>query len=149
MRPMRWMKETTKGRVRVQPRLDAELVKRLEAVSAARVFSETAVMQRLDDLNREIELTRRDVAVLMEAFALWTNVWFAHNPNVTEEEQRAAHASAEKRYQQFVIQVREQFAAGKRFSDELQVDEVAAAVDFVEIDGGAADDPSAAGTWVP
>jgi hypothetical protein len=126
-----------RGRVRLQPYVEASLAQRLAALCAARGVTETAVVQealrqhlegtsdamlllrRLDRLGRELGRVQRDVEILSEAFGIWVKLWFAHTPSVAEDARRAARASAEARYAQYVQHVTEQYARGSRFVDDL------------------------------
>jgi hypothetical protein len=142
-------KTVRRGRVRLLPRVPAELAERLSAVCASTNATETAVIEaalrkhldgtsdrtllfrRLDRLDRMIERSRRDVELLSEAFAIYVQLWLAHAPPLSEEERKAARKVAETRYGQFVEHISKQFSGGHRFLDDLPREVIA---DDAELD---------------
>jgi hypothetical protein len=131
-----------RGRVRLTPYVDAPLAQRLVAVCAAHGVTESALVQaallqyldrtgdstlvlrRLDRLGRAHARTQRDLELLSEAFATWVKLWFAHTPNIPEDQKPSARSSAQSRYKQFVAHLAEQFSQGTRFLDDLPREEV-------------------------
>jgi hypothetical protein len=130
-------KTSRRGRVRLQPYVDASLSRRLDAFCAAIGASESAVvhaalvqyldrtgdwtlvMRRLDRLGRAGARTQRDLEFLSEAFGLWVKLWFAHTPTIPEDAKPSARISAQGRYEQFIAHLAEQFSQGGRFVDDL------------------------------
>ena len=147
-------RKTIRGRVRIHPRIDATLARRLTALSAARKLTETAlvedalrqymdgtrdatlILRQLERIFRELERSHRDVQLHGEAFAIWTKSWFAHTLPMPEDGKRAARLLGETRYKQFVAHVTEQFAAGKRFLDDLPREQLADEEELAELAGG-------------
>jgi hypothetical protein len=85
----------------------------------------TLVLRRLDRLGRALEQAHRDLQLLAEGFAVFVRIWFAHMPAIPEDQRRAARASAESRYKQFVEHVVQQFSGGQRFIDNLPHESIA------------------------
>jgi hypothetical protein len=130
-------KAVRRGRVRLLPYVEAPLADRLDAFCAATAATESAVvaaalrqyldgtsdatllLRRIDRVGRAAARHQRDLELLSEAFAVFVRLWFAHTPTVPEEGKRAARASAESRYRQFVEHVAEHFSGGHRFLDDL------------------------------
>jgi hypothetical protein len=131
------MKGLYRGHVRLQSYVEPELAQRIDRFCAASGVSESAlvkssvcqyldgtsdatlVLRRLDRLGRALEQAHRDLQLLAEGFAVFVRIWFAHMPAIPEDQRRAARASAESRYKQFVDHVVQQFSGGQRFIDDL------------------------------
>ena len=77
------------------------------------------LLRRLDRLGRALERIHQDLELLCESFAVFVRLWFAHTPNIPEDGRRAARASAESRYKQFVEHVSEQYSGGRRVPRRL------------------------------
>ena len=77
------------------------------------------LMRRLDRLGRAQDRVQRDIDLMMETFAIFVKLWFAHTPAVAQESKRAAQSAAETRYRQFIEYVGQQFAGGHRFIQDL------------------------------
>jgi len=132
-----------RGRVRLQSYVEPELAQRVDRFCAASGLSEsmlvrssllqrldgtgdvTLMLRRFDRLGRAQERGDRNVQIMLEAFALFVQLWFAHTPNLPEDAKRAARMSAESRYRQFVEQVAERLTGGRRFLDDLPQERLA------------------------
>jgi hypothetical protein len=142
----------TRNHVRHQPYLGPEDSKRLIEYCAATNTTEsgvvrealrrywadaptdaTLIMGRLDRVQRAQTRTQRDLELLTEAFAVFVKFWFAHTPSVAEGSHKAARTMAEARYKQFVDYVSSQFAAGRRFLEDLPQDMVADESELAEL----------------
>jgi hypothetical protein len=126
-----------KQRTRLHPYVDTAVAERFARFRATHGLTESAavqaamcqfldgttdaalVMRRLDRLGRATERSHRDNEVLSLAFTLWMKLWFAHTPNVAEDAQPFAKASAEARHREFLQHVAEQYSGGHRFIDDL------------------------------
>jgi hypothetical protein len=137
------MKGLYRGHVRLQSYVEPELAQRIDRFCAASGVSESAlvkssvrqyldgtsdmtlVLRRLDRLGRALEQAHRDLQLLAEGFAVFVRIWFAHMPAIPEDQRRAARASAESRYKQFVEHVVQQFSGGQRFIDDVPHESIA------------------------
>jgi hypothetical protein len=138
-------------RRRIQPYIDVALAEQLEmycgaagitesaAVQAAlrqyldRTSDATLILRGLARLGRAEERTKRDVAILTEAFGTWVEIWFAHTPNMAEELKSLARRSAARRYAQYVEHVSRRFAGGHRFIDTLPQEPIAEAAELTRL----------------
>jgi hypothetical protein len=130
-------------RVRVQSYVEPELARRIVdrvettgATESGMVRSSllqyldgqsdaTLVLRRLDRLGRALTRLHRDVEFHSEAFSVFVLRWFAHTPAVPEDRRKAVLAAAEARYRQYIDDVVQQFAGGRRFLDDLPQESVA------------------------
>ena len=76
----------------------------------------------LDRHTRSLAKVARDVEILQEAFAVFTKLWFAHTPRISESERESAQTFAEGRYHQFCEYVGRQLGAGHAFVDDVASD---------------------------
>jgi hypothetical protein len=131
------MKAIRRGHVRLPSYVEPDLAQRIDRFCAASGLSEstlikssicqyldgtsdlTLVIRRLDRLGRAFELFHRDLQLLAEGFAVYVRLWLAHTPLIPEDGRRAARASAESRYKQFVEHVVQQFSGGERFINDV------------------------------
>jgi hypothetical protein len=134
---------TKPARIRLHARISPQTSKRLREHCAARGISSragleaaiteylddigdpTLLMRRLDRLGRAIARTQRDTEIFMESFMVFAKLWFAHTPPVAEEHKRAAQASAEARYKQFVTYVNDLLSRGHRAFDDFPREPIA------------------------
>jgi predicted DNA-binding protein len=130
-------------RVRLQPYVDAPLAQQLAAYSAAtgkttsfvvqaalrqyldRTDDKVLVLQQIAGLRRGWNQTHRDLAIHMEAFAIYVKLWFAHTPQIPDSAVDYARRTAESRFAQFQDYVVEQFQGGRRFVDDLPREAIA------------------------
>jgi len=82
----------------------------------------TLLLRRLDRQQRSQGRLQRDVDILMEAFAVYVQLWYSYKPNLKGKEREAAMASGSYRYQQYVDYVARQYGGGHRFVDDLAKD---------------------------
>lgn len=68
---------------------------------------------RLKNINRDIDLARRDLEVLLESLALFVRHQLMVTASVPESD-KAAIAIGQERFERFVAQVGRQLAAGRR-----------------------------------
>ena len=125
--------------------VEAALKQYLDGVSDVTLF-----LRRLDRLGRSTERVHRDLSVLMEAFSVYAQLWFASTPQVPESEQEAAKRQAAARFRRFVEFVAQQIAGGHRFVDDLVKDQplAAAAPDAAAVETRG-QEPRATGTEGP
>jgi hypothetical protein len=79
----------------------------------------TLILRRLDRLGHGVERLHRDVEFLSEALGVFVQAWFSHTAPLPPERERAARASGEARYRQFMDIVVQRFTGGARFLDDL------------------------------
>ncbi len=129
-------------RARIYPYVSGKVEKRLERYCDGSGVTQSAVVEaalrqhldgtsdrtllfrRLDRLGRAVARAQRDLELQAEAFAVFVKLWLAHTPSVAEEARSAARQTAEGRYRQYVKYVAEQFSGGKRFVDDLPLEEL-------------------------
>ncbi len=134
---------TKQARIRLHARISPQTNKRLREHCAARGISAragleaaiteylddvgdpTLLMRRLDRLGRAVARTQRDTEIFMETFMVFVKLWFAHTPAVADEHKRAAQASAEARYKQFVGYVNDLLSRGHRAFDDFPREPIA------------------------
>ena len=96
------------------------------------------LMRRFDRLGRAQERLQRDLELMMETFATFVKLWFAHTPSVAQDSKRAAQSSAERRYRQFIDYIGQQFAIGHRFVQDLPHETLADPVELSSAASGEA-----------
>jgi predicted DNA-binding protein len=109
------------------------------------VSDRVLIMKRLDRLARATERTHRDLQILSVAFGVFVRSWFAHMPGVPQAERKAAQTAGESRYRQFMDYVAEQFAAGKRFIDDLPQERIADDAELASLTQAQTEAPAKAG----
>lgn len=83
------------------------------------------VLRKIDRQTRSIERMDRDVKALSEAFSVFVQVYFAHTPEIPEDEKQIAQHDARSRYLKFLDYVAEQISSGHTLVDDLVKDSVA------------------------
>jgi len=78
-----------------------------------------SVLKQLQRQSRSIMKVDNQVGVLAEAFSLFLQFWFAHTPELQDEEKSAASLDAKRRYHDFVTFLVKRIGTGSRFSDEI------------------------------
>jgi predicted transcriptional regulator len=104
-----------------------------------------AVLRRLDQLSKEINALKRDVAVATEMVSLFVRYYLTVTPPLASSEHQAARTLGKERFQMFVTQIGRRIASDRRLvSDDLE----SIAVNDPDLFAVAADDkarPSNAG----
>lgn len=154
------------ARARVHARVAREVAERLVSYCRATRTTERAVVEaalrqyldnasdmtlllrRHDRLGRAHARSHRDLEILSQAFATFVRLWFSHTPPVPQDARKTAQTSGEARYRQFTSYVAEQFAAGKRFIDDLPQERIADERELASV-AQAAEDASAERTAAP
>jgi hypothetical protein len=120
-------------RTRIHPYVTPDLARRLVAYSAAKGFTDSAVVQaaleeyldggekdnvviirRLDRLGRAAIRLHRDVEVLSEAFAVFVRIWSAYAPKLSQVEWDEARRRGAKYYESYLEALSAQLASGSR-----------------------------------
>lgn len=94
---------------------------------------EAAFAKRLDQLDRRLARTERDVGIGIESLAVFIRFWLATTPALPEPLAQAARAMAGERYDAFVTALGRRLAKGPRLRHEIP--------DDVSIDGKGAEAP--------
>jgi hypothetical protein len=77
------------------------------------------LLKRLDRLQRALGRMERDLAMFAEAFSVFVQIWFAHTPQIDEDEKDASKRQASDRYNQYVDFVATKLTSGHRFIDDM------------------------------
>ncbi len=130
---------TTK-RQNIHPYLSPELFRRFKLYCKQKGVTETSVVEaalnqyldetsdlvlilkKLDRIGRGVNRIDNQVNISAEAFGLFLQYWFAHTPEIAEEEKALANADAKRRYRAFIEYLTNRLGAGSRFTDELVKD---------------------------
>jgi len=75
---------------------------------------EAEVSRRLDRLSRQFHRFERDLAVSVEATALFIRYWLMLTPSIPDDFQAAAQARGRERFASFVKMLAQRLAAGRR-----------------------------------
>lgn len=111
---------------------EAAIVSFLSPDAAER--QEAAFARRLDRLGRQMERLERDVAISVEALALFVRFWLTATPTLPEQAQAAARAKGTERYDAFIEALGRRLAKGPTLLHEVSLD--------VPTDGSQANAPS-------
>ncbi|KAA6230472.1 hypothetical protein [Chlorobium phaeovibrioides] len=130
---------TTK-RKNIHPYLSPELYQRFKSYCKQKGVTESSVVEsaltqyldekcdlalilkKLDRIGRGVNRVDNQVNISAEAFGLFLQYWFAHTPEIAEEEKSLANADAKRRYRSFIDYLTQRLGAGSRFTDELVKD---------------------------
>jgi predicted DNA-binding protein len=129
-----------RARFQLRPRVPLELARRLKSHATATATTEsaiteraieqyldgtsdhTALMRRLDRIERQYVRSRRDTHILAESFAAFVQLWYAYTPELPEDARDRARRSSARRYEQFLQLVAERLGHGRPFLDDLAKD---------------------------
>ena len=90
---------------------------------------EAAITRRLDQLDRRMTRTERDVSISVEMLAVFVRFWLATTPALPEPAAQAARAKAGERYDQFVTALGRRLAKGPKLHQEIAEDVIPLADD--------------------
>ncbi len=77
------------------------------------------LFRRLDRHTRSLERLQRDLDIMLEAYSVFVQLWFAHTPALPPSQQEGAKLEAWERFQKYTAFVAKQIASGKRFVEDL------------------------------
>src|SRR6266446_2679710 len=80
---------------------------------------EAAVVRRLDRLTRQVERLERDLAVSVEATALFIRYWLTVTPSIPEDFQVVAQATGRDRFASFLQMLGQRLATGQKVFQEI------------------------------
>jgi Lon protease-like protein len=83
---------------------------------------EAAVVRRLDRLTRQVERLERDLAISVEATALFIRYWLMVTPSVPTDFQAIAQAKGRERFASFLQMLGQRLATGQRVFQEVSGD---------------------------
>ena len=130
-------------KLRLSVYLDPAVMKRLTEYAARRdqprsLIAETAIesflspdaaerqeavlTKRLDQLDRRVARTERDVGISVEMLAVFVRFWVATTPALPEPAAQAARAKTNERYDQFVTALGRRLAKGPKLRQEIPED---------------------------
>lgn len=129
-----------RARFQLRPRVPLDLARRLKSYAASTATTEsaimeralaqyldgtsdhTALMRRLDRIERQYVRARRDTHILAESLASFVQLWYAYTPELPEEARARARRSSARRYEHFLQLVAERLGRGRPFLDDLAKD---------------------------
>lgn len=80
---------------------------------------EAAITRRLDQIDRRVQRTERDVGIATETLALFVRSWLTSTPALPEAMQREARAKGIQRYDAFVEALGRRLARGPLLRQEI------------------------------
>jgi ribbon-helix-helix CopG family protein len=83
---------------------------------------EAAVVRRLDRLTRQVERLERDLAVSVEAMALFIRYWLTVTPSIPEDFRVVAQAGGRDRFASFLQMLGQRLATGQKVFHEVAAD---------------------------
>jgi predicted transcriptional regulator len=83
---------------------------------------EAAIAKRLDQIDRRIARTERDVGICVETLALFIRFWLTTTPPLPEPAAQAARAKAGARYDNFVAALGRRLNQGPKLRQEIPED---------------------------
>jgi predicted transcriptional regulator len=83
---------------------------------------EAVIARRLDRIDRRLDRLERDLAVSVEAMALFIRYWLMITPSVPDDFQAVAQAKGRDRFALFLEALGQRLATGRRISNEVSAD---------------------------
>jgi hypothetical protein len=83
---------------------------------------EAAVVRRLDRLTRQVERLERDLAISVEATALFIRYWLMITPSIPNDFQAFAQTKGPERFASFLQMLGQRLATGQRVFQEVSAD---------------------------
>jgi hypothetical protein len=83
---------------------------------------EAAVVRRLDRLTRQVERLERDLAISLEATALFIRYWLTITPSIPTDFQAVAQVKGRERFASFLQMLGQRLASGQRVFQEVSGD---------------------------
>ncbi|MFN5040051.1 MAG: CopG family transcriptional regulator [Bradyrhizobium sp.] len=87
---------------------------------------EAVVAKRLDQIDRRLARTERDVGISVETMAVFIRFWLTTTPALPEPAAQAARAMVAKRYEAFIAALGRRLAQGPKLRQEISEDVVPA-----------------------
>jgi hypothetical protein len=83
---------------------------------------EAAVVRRLDRLTRQVERLERDLAISVEAMALFIRYWLMVTPSVPDASHEVTQAKGRERFASFLQVLGQRLSTGQRIFQEVAAD---------------------------
>lgn len=83
---------------------------------------ESALLKRLDQIDRKLNRLERDQSISVETLAVFVRFWLTTTPQLPEPAQAAARAQSGKRYDAFVAALGRRLAQGAKLRNEIPED---------------------------
>lgn len=83
---------------------------------------EAALAKRLDQIDRRLARSERDVGIAIETLAVFIRFWLATTPALPEPAAQGARAKAGERYDAFVTALGRRLAKGPKLRQEIPED---------------------------
>lgn len=83
---------------------------------------EAAIVKRIEQLDRRLARTERDLGIAVETLAVFVRFWVTTNPALPEPAAKAARADAGRRYDAFVTALGRRLAKGPTLRQEISED---------------------------
>ncbi len=83
---------------------------------------EAIVARRLDQLDRRMARTERDIGIAVETLAVFIRFWLATTPALPEPAAQAAKAKVGERYEGFITALGRRLAQGPKLRQEVPED---------------------------
>ena len=83
---------------------------------------EAVTVRRLDRIDRRLDRLERDLAVSVEAMALFIRFWLIVTPSLRDDLHELAQAKGRDRFASFLGKLGERLASGNRLSQEVAAD---------------------------
>ena len=84
-------------------------------------FDSESVLKKMDRYFHRMESMDSNLNIMSEAFALFLQFWFAHTPEIAQDDKKEASFNGKARYSAFIQYLGEQMINGRRFADEFVV----------------------------
>ncbi len=83
---------------------------------------EAIIARRLDQLDRRMSRTERDVGIAVETLAVFIRFWLTTTPALPEPAAQAAKAKSGERYEAFITALGRRLAQGPKLRQEISED---------------------------
>jgi hypothetical protein len=121
----------------IHPVLSPEIYRRVKEYSAKRGMSLGAIVEqalrrylddsgdadliltRLEQNGRATDRVRRDLELLSEFMSVFVRMWFAHTPQIIEQERDTANRQGSKRFEAMLDFVSKRFSGGHRLTEDI------------------------------
>ena len=124
-------------RQKIHSRLEPEIFKRLKAYTASTGAEDSAtvnaavaqyldktsdtalILRRLDRISRREARMQRELDAISEVVTTFIQLWFAHTPQLSADERKAAQLAARDRFSEMFEYLRKRITGPKRFLVDL------------------------------
>ncbi len=96
---------------------------------------EAIIARRLDQLDRRMSRTERDIGIAVETLAVFIRFWLTTTPALPEPAAQAAKAKVGERYEAFITALGRRLAQGPKLRQEISEDMAGANPSTEELNG--------------